>query len=338
MLAYILRRLLYMIPTFILISMLAFAVIQAPPGDFLTSQIEQLRQQYGNEIDRQIEVLRRRYGLNEPMYKQYFKWMKGIFLHGDFGQSFAQNRAVKEIIIDRLPFTIVVTLASLLFTWVVAIPIGVYSAVKQYSVFDYVFTFLAFIGRSIPNFLLALVLMFIFYEFFGWSLGGLFSQQFQDAPWSLAKVLDLGKHLILPVIVVGTAGTAGTVRVLRGMMLDELGKEYVQTARSKGVSESLVVWKHVFKIAILPIISTIGWLLPRLVSGAMITSIVLNLPTTGAMMYSALLNQDMYVAGSFVLILSTLTVIGTLISDICLAWIDPRIRYDTTSGGGEEVV
>ena len=328
MYAYILRRFLYIIPTLVLISIIAFAVIQAPPGDFLTSQIEQLRQQYGSAAERQIEALRNRYGLGEPMYLQYFKWMEGILTEFDFGQSFAQNRSVKEIIIRRLPFTILMTFCTLIFTWIVAIPIGVYSAVKQYTVFDYVFTFMAFIGRSIPNFLLALVLMFIFYTSFGWSLGGLFSQEYQGAAWSFNKVLDLARHLVLPIIVIGTAGTAGMVRVLRGMMLDELNKEYVQTARSKGLNERVVIWKHVFRIAVLPIISTIGWLLPRLVSGAMITSIVLNLPTTGAAMYTALSDQDMYVAGSFVLLLSTLTIIGTLISDILLAQIDPRIRYD----------
>ncbi|MFW6287680.1 MAG: ABC transporter permease [bacterium] len=328
MFAYIMRRCLYIIPTLILISIIAFAVIQAPPGDFLTSQIEQLRQQYGSAADRQIEAMRKRYGLGQPMYTQYFKWVTGILTRFDFGQSFAQNRSVKEIIIRRLPFTVLMTFCTLIFTWVVAIPIGVYSAVKQYTVFDYIFTFLAFIGRSIPNFLLALVLMYIFYANFGWSLGGLFSQDYQGAAWGVGKVLDLARHLILPIIVIGTAGTAGMVRILRGMMLDELNKEYVQTARSKGLSEKVVIWKHVFRIAVLPIISTIGWLLPRLVSGAMITSIVLNLPTTGAAMYSALSDQDMYVAGSFVLLLSTLTIIGTLISDILLAQIDPRIRYD----------
>lgn len=187
---------------------------------------------------------------------------------------------------------------------------------------------LSFIGRSIPNFLLALILMFIFYEGFGWSLGGLYSSNFENAPWTIAKILDLAKHLVLPIIVIGTAGTAGLVRVLRGMMLDELNKEYVRTARAKGLPERIVIWKHIFKIAVLPIISTIGWLLPRLVSGAMITSIVLNLPTTGATMLNALKNQDMFVAGSFVLILSTLTIIGTLVSDILLAWVDPRIKYN----------
>jgi peptide/nickel transport system permease protein len=224
--------------------------------------------------------------------------------------------------------TMLITLLTLLFSWIVAIPIGVYSAVKQYTVFDYIFTFFAFIGQSIPNFLLALVLMFLLYTNFGWSVGGLFSLEYESAAWSFGKFVDLLKHLVLPVIVIGTAGTAGMVRTLRGMILDELGKQYVQTARAKGLTEQIVLWKHIFRIAILPIISTIGWLLPRLVSGALITSIVLNLPTSGAEMYNALMNQDMYVAGAFVLLLSTLTIIGTLISDILLAQIDPRIQYE----------
>lgn len=315
-----------MVINIILISILAFVVIQLPPGDYLTSQIERLKQSGGN-VEEQIEYLRDLYGLGLPVHQQYFKWVKGIVLRGDFGQSFAENRAVKDVIAERLPMTIVITLSSLLFAWIIAIPIGVLSAVKQYSVFDYFFTFIAFIGRSIPNFLFALILMFILYEFFGLSIGGLFSVEYQNAAWSFNKVLDLAKHLILPVIVVGTAGTAGMVRVLRSMVFDELGKQYVQTARAKGLAERVVVWKHIFRISILPIISTIGWLLPRLVSGAMITSIVLNLPTTGAVMYKALLNQDMYVAGSFVLLLSSLTIFGTLISDILLGIVDPRIRY-----------
>ncbi len=317
-----------MIINIMLISILAFTVIQLPPGDFLSSQLESLRAQYGNNVEDRIEYLRELYGLNLPMHQQYLKWIKGIIFRGDFGQSFKENRSVKEIVVERLPLTMIITLFSLLLTWVIAIPIGVFSAVKKYTVFDYIFTFIAFIGRSIPSFLLALILMFFLYENFGMSIGGLFSPEFKNASWSLAKIMDLFKHMILPVIIIGAAGTAGMVRVLRSMVLDELGKQYVQTARSKGLAERVVIWKHIFRIAILPIISTIGWLLPRLVSGAMIISIVLNLPTTGAIMYQSLLNQDMFVAGAFVLLLSTLTIIGTLISDILLGLVDPRIRYE----------
>lgn len=328
MVTYVIRRILYTIPLLFVISILSFLVIQAPPGDFLSSQIEELELQYGQNVERHIAALRQQYGLGEPIHVQYFKWIGGILTRGDFGVSFAQNRPVADIIRSRLPMTMLITLLTLLFSWIVAIPIGVYSAVKQYTVFDYIFTFFAFIGQSIPNFLLALVLMFLLYTNFGWSVGGLFSLEYESAAWSFGKFVDLLKHLVLPVIVIGTAGTAGMVRTLRGMILDELGKQYVQTARAKGLTEQIVLWKHIFRIAILPIISTIGWLLPRLVSGALITSIVLNLPTSGAEMYNALMNQDMYVAGAFVLLLSTLTIIGTLISDILLAQIDPRIQYE----------
>jgi peptide/nickel transport system permease protein len=262
------------------------------------------------------------------VYEQYFLWISNIVLHGNFGQSFAENRPVSDILAERIPLTIMITTTTLLFTWLLAIPIGVFSAVKQYSVLDYFFTFLAFIGCSIPSFLLALVLMYLFYAAFGWSLGGLYSTQFQTQPWSSAKVLDLLQHMILPVIVIGTGGTASLVRVLRSLVLDELGKQYVQTARAKGLSERKVIWKHVFKIAISPVVSTIGWLLPSLISGSMITSIVLNLPTTGTAMYNALLNQDIYLSGAVVLTVSIFTVFGTLVSDVLLAAIDPRIRYD----------
>ncbi len=317
-----------MIPTILIISIISFLIIQAPPGDFLTSQIQRLYDEYGQAAERQIESLRTRYGLNKPVYVQYYLWIKGIITKGDFGYSFAEERPVMHIIIERLPYTVLITLTTLIFTWIVAIPIGVYSAIKQYTVFDYIFTFLAFIGRSIPNFLLALVLMYIFYTSFGLSLGGLFSQEYQGAPWDLGKIFDLARHLVLPIIVVGTAGTAGMVRVLRSMMLDEQGKQYVQTARSKGIKENVVIWKHMFRIAVLPLVSTIGWLLPRLISGAIITSLVLSLPTTGSALFRSLRDQDMYVAGSFVLLLSVFTVIGTLISDIALCKLDPRIYYD----------
>lgn len=325
--AYIIRRIIYMIPTILLISIISFFVIQAPPGDLMTTMIENMTKKGGEVEEELVAALRVRYGLDQPIYIQYYRWMKGIILHGDFGMSYLQNRPVKEIILARLPFTILITFITAIFTRLIVFPIGVYSAVNQNTIFDYIFTFFAFIGRAIPNFLLALILMFFFYDKFGWSLGGLFSVKYQTTSWSIGKVLDLGRHLILPVIVVGTASTAGGVRTLRGMMLDELGKEYVQTARAKGLPEWKVIWVHPFKVALLPMIATIGWLLPRLVSGAVITSVVLSLPTTGEAMLRALQSQDMYVGGSFVLMLSTLTVIGTLLSDILLAIIDPRIKY-----------
>ena len=327
LITFIIRRILFIIPNLILISIVSFVIILAPPGDILTTRILELQEAYGSIADEQMAALRHRYGLDRPIYIQYYKWIQKILLQGDFGMSFEENRPVKEILLSRIPPTMLITTVTLLFIYIVAVPIGVYSAVKQYSSFDYIFTFLSFIGVATPNFLLALILMFVFYESFGWSLGGLYSQGFQSASWSFAKLIDLIKHLVLPVIVLGTAGTAGLVRVLRGTMLDEMRKAYVQTARSKGLAERIVLWKHIFRIAVLPIISTIGWLLPAIISGEAITSIVLNLPTTGARLLDALKAQDMYVAGSFILILSTLTVIGTMISDILLAALDPRIKY-----------
>lgn len=327
MLTYILRRLLFMIPTIIIISIICFTAIQLPPGDFLTSYILELQEGAAPGGDEQIATLRNRYGLNQPFYMQYWKWIKGIS-QGDFGFSFNYNRPVVRLLKERLPYTILLSLMSLLFSWFISIPIGIYSAVKQYSVFDYMFTVTAFLGRSIPNFLLALVLMFVFYSLFGISVGGLFSPELEYESWSLIKVIDLLKHLIIPVIVVGTAGMAGMVRVLRATTLDELGKQYVETARAKGLKNSVIIIKHVSRIAMNPVFSTIGWVLPRLISGAMITSIVLSLPTTGPLIYNALMTQDMFLAGSILLIVSMLTLVGTLISDIILAISDPRIRYE----------
>ena len=317
-----------MIPTLLVISIIAFVVIQLPPGDYLSMYVMGLQQQGTNVSDEQLAALEKRYGLNQPLYERYFKWISGIITRWDFGMSFYYNLPVSKLIAQRLPYTILISGISLIFTWLVALPVGVYSAVKQYSIFDYLFTGVAFLGRSIPNFLLALVLMLVFYSLFGWSIGGLFSPEHAYSNWNLAKILDLAKHLVVPMIVVGTAGTAGMVRILRATTLDELGKDYVKTARSKGLKENLVIVKHVVPIAMNPLFSTAGWILPRLMSGAMITSIVLSLPTTGPMLFTALRNQDMYLAGSFLLIVSSLTVLGTLISDIILAFSDPRIRYE----------
>jgi len=327
MLSYILRRVLFMIPTLLVISVISFVLIQLPPGDYLTSYIARL-EEAGDRVDMaEVASLTKRYGLDQPIYVQYFIWMKGI-LHGDFGQSFEWHRPVNKLIWERLALTVAVSLLCIIFTYIVAIPIGIYSAIRQYSVADYFFTFIGFFGMATPNFLLALVLMFLFYKYFGISVGGLFSPEFMEAPWSLAKVMDMMNHMWIPVIVIGTAGTCGLIRVMRGMLLDELRKQYVITARTKGLSERFLLFKYPVRIAVNPIMSTIGWMLPSIFSGAAITAIVINLPTTGPLLLQALMNQDMYLAGSFVLILSTLTVIGTLISDILLAWIDPRIRYE----------
>jgi len=327
MLSYIIRRTLYMIPILFIISVISFLLIQLPPGDFLSSYIAQLTQS-GAEVDEAvIESLRKQYGLDQPLYIQYLKWVNGI-LHGDFGMSFEWNRPVSALIGERLTLTVIVSLFSVIFTYTIAIPIGIYSATHQYSFGDYAFTFLGFLGLATPNFLLALVLMFLFLKYFNLSAGGLFSPQFIDAVWSWAKIIDMMKHIWIPVIVVGTAGTCGLIRVMRGTLLDELQKQYVITARAKGVLERKLLFKYPVRIAINPVISTIGWTLPGIFSGATITAIVLNLPTTGPLLLNALMAQDMYLAGSFILILAFLTVIGTLISDILLVWFDPRIRYE----------
>ncbi|RIK55533.1 MAG: ABC transporter permease [Chloroflexi bacterium] len=328
MLQYILRRVLYMIPTLFVISVVSFVIIQLPPGDYLTSLVATMAST-GETVDRaQLVALQERYGLGQPIYVQYWKWISGILLRGDFGQSFEWNQPVSALIWGRLWLTFIISLAALLFTWVVAFPVGIYSAVRQYSIGDYIATILGYIGLAIPNFLLALVLMYVAFKYFNQSVGGLFSPQYQDAPWSFAKAVDLLNHLWIPVIIIGTAGTAGLIRIMRANLLDELHKPYVVTARAKGLSERRLLLKYPVRMALNPFVSTLGWTLPTLVSGAAIVSIVLSLPTTGPLLFRALLSQDMYLAGSFIMMLSTLTVIGTLLSDILLAWLDPRIRYD----------
>ncbi len=310
------------------LSVVAFIIIQLPPGDYLTSYIMQL-QLTGTKVSAaEIASLEKQYGLDLSIYEQYFKWVWGM-LHGDFGRSFQYGeRLVSELIGERLPLTITISLLTLIFAYAVAIPIGIYSATHQYSVGDYTSTVIGFAGLATPNFLLALVLMFLFYKYFGLSVGGLFSREYVTASWSTAKFIDMLKHLPIPIIVIGTAGTAGLIRVMRGCLLDELRKQYVITARAKGVSERVLLFKYPVKVAINPIISTIGWILPAIISGETITAIVLNLPTTGPLLFTALLTQDMYLAGSTIMFLCFLTVIGTFISDILLVWIDPRIRYE----------
>lgn len=328
MLRYIARRILLMIPTLILISFVTFIVVQLPPGDYLNAYVAQLTQEGGESVDReQIEILRERYGLNEPFLVQYWKWISNIVFEGDFGRSFEWERPVSELLWGRIALTFVVSLASLLFVYCVAFPIGVYSAIRKYSLGDYVFTFLGFLGLAVPNFLLALVLMVTSLQVFGVTPGGLFSPEYANAPWSFAKLMDFLAHLWIPMIIIGTASTAALIRVMRANLLDELNKPYVETARAKGQSEAVLIMRYPVRIALNPFVSRLGWELPALVSGAAITSIVLNLPTAGPILLSALQSQDMFLAGSFILILSVLTVIGTLISDILLAWLDPRIRY-----------
>ncbi|MEZ4834953.1 MAG: ABC transporter permease [Caldilineaceae bacterium] len=327
MLQFIIRRILYMIPTLFVISIVSFVIIQLPPGDYLTSLVATMAAT-GETVDRaQLVALEQRYGLGQPIYVQYWKWISGILLRGDFGQSFEWNQPVNTLIWGRLALTFVLSLTTLLFTWVVAFPIGIYSAVRQYSLGDYLFTVIGYVGLAIPNFLLALVLMYIAFKYFNQSVGGLFSPEYVDAPWSFAKIMDMFAHLWIPVVIIGTAGTAGLIRIMRANLLDELHKPYVVTARAKGLPERRLLLKYPVRVALNPFISTVGWTLPVLVSGAAIVSIVLSLPTTGPLLLRALMSQDMYLAGSFIMLLSTLTVIGTLISDILLAWLDPRIRF-----------
>jgi peptide/nickel transport system permease protein len=328
MLRYILKRLLLMIPVLLAVSVLSFVVIQLPPGDFLSNRVAKLLLEEGTPaIEQEIEALRQQYGLDKPAVVRYFMWIGGL-LQGDMGRSFLYRRPVNTLIWERLALTMTISICSILLSWLIAFPVGIYSATHQYSFWDYVATLLGFIGISVPSFLLALLMMFGAYSFFDVTLMGLFSPEFAAAPWSFAKFVDMLKHIWIPALIVGLAGTAGTIRVMRGCLLDELGKQYVITARAKGLSERWLIFKYPVRLAINPMISTIGWLLPTVVSGSVIVSVVLNLPTTGPMLLDALLTQDMYLAGSFIMLLSTLTVIGTLISDILLAWSDPRIRYE----------
>lgn len=324
---FILRRFLMMIPTLALVSLVTFVVIQLPPGDFITTLAAKLGEQNQSLDPAMIVQLREHYGLDQPFMVKYWRWISGIVLRGDFGQSFQYNRPVADLLWERFGLTAVVSISALLFVWAVAFPIGILSAVKQYSLSDYAATFIGLIGLAIPNFLLALGLMYLASRYLGLNAGGLFSSEFQQAPWSWARVEDLLGHLWIPVLVLGLGGAATLIRVMRANLLDELSKPYVDMARSRGVPELRLLLKYPVRIALNPFVSTIGWVLPNLVSGAVVTAVVLNLPNAGPMLLNALLSQDMYLAGSFILMLSVLTLIGSLVSDILLALLDPRIRF-----------
>jgi len=329
MLAYIAQRLIIAVFTILAISVLAFVIIQLPPGNYLDSYVAMLESQGDMVSEDQKQNLIRHYGLDRPIHEQYGKWMWNM-LRFDFGISLEWNRPVSELIGERLLLTAVVATSAILFTWSLAIPIGIYSAVRQHSIGDYIFTFIGFIGLAVPHFLLALVLMYLAYVWFGTKVGGLFSPEFVEAPWSLARVRDMLGHLWIPAIVLGAAGTAGLIRILRANLLDELRKPYVVTARSKGLPEWRVITKYPVRVALNPFVSTIGYILPFLVSGSVIVSVVLSLPTVGPLLLRALLAQDMYLAGTIVLLLGAMTVVGTLISDILLVILDPRIRLEGT--------
>ena len=327
MVSYVIRRALYMAVVLVVVSVIAFLIIQLPPGDYLTVYAAN-QQALGRDVDQaELAAMGKLYGLDKPVHVQYFVWVWGL-LRGNLGWSFNLKEKVGTLIADRLPFTVVLSLSSLIFAYVIAIPIGIYSATHQYSVGDFTFTFMGFVGLATPNFLLALIFMLLFNRWFGLNVGGLFSPEYVDAAWSWGKLVDLLKHLPIPVLVIGTAGTGYLVRVMRGSLLDELARQYVITARAKGVAEYTLLYKYPVRLSVNPIVSTVGWALAGIVSGETITAIVLGLETTGPLLFRALLAQDMYLAGSITLLLTFLVVIGTFISDVLLVMIDPRIRYE----------
>jgi peptide/nickel transport system permease protein len=327
MLGFLGKRILYTLVLLVAASIVSFLIIQLPPGDYLDSLIAQLEAQ-GEKMDQaRVDSLKRQYGLDQPIYAQYWLWVSGL-PRGDFGFSFEWNRPVGELIGERIGYSVALSLIALIVTYSVAIPIGIYSATHQYSWGDYAFSVLGFIGIAAPHFMMALVFMFVAFKYLGISPGGLFSPEYLDKPWSSAKLLNMLSHIPVPIIIIGLGGTAGTIRVMRANLLDEIRKPYVMTARSKGLLERKLLLKYPVRFALNPMISTIGWVFPAIVSGETITGIVLNLPTVGPMLLRALLNQDMYLAGSLIMFLAFLTVLGMLISDILLAWLDPRIRFE----------
>jgi peptide/nickel transport system permease protein len=327
MLAYLVRRAALAILTMVAISILSFVIIQLPPGDYITAYIAQMSGSGSFVSEQEAAALREQYGLNQPMYVQYLKWM-GLVARGNFGMALEWGRPVAEVIGDRLWLTMIVSVAAIMVTWTLALPIGIYSAVRQYSAGDYVATLIGFIGLAVPSFMLALVIMYFGFALFNFNVGGLFSSELADAPWSVAKAWDLAKHLPLPALILGFAGTAQLIRIMRANLLDELRKPYVVTARARGLPERRVILKYPVRVALNPFISTIGYLLPYVVSGSIIVSLVLGLPTVGPLLLRALVAQDMFLAGTIVLLLGVMTVIGTFLSDLLLMWIDPRIRLE----------
>lgn len=328
MASYILRRLLMMIPTLFLISVVSFIALQLPPGDYLTSYAATLSAQ-GEGIDQAaIDALRERYGLGEPVYVQYGKWVYGIVTRGDWGQSMEWQKPVSELIWNRLGLTIALAVFSLLISWLIAIPVGVYTATHQYSFLDYFMSTFSFLGVGVPAFLWALIIMYFAQSQLGLNVGGLFSEKFLVAPWSWDKVVDFLKHIWIPCLIVALVNTAAELRTTRANLLDEINKPYVELARAKGLSEGRLIWKYPVRVALNPFFSTVGWSLANRINDITLMSVVLSLDTTGPMQLRALVSQDMYLAGSILVLLSVLVVIGTLVSDILLAWADPRIRLE----------
>lgn len=330
MVGYAIRRFFYMIVLMVVISIVSFIIIQLPPSDFVDIKVAQLMAQ-GQIVDQaEIESLKRLYGLDQPPVRQFLGWVWRM-LQGDLGRSFKFEQPVADLIMERLPLTLAINLLATVLVYAIAVPIGIYSATHQYSIGDYAFTVVGFMGIATPGFLLALALMLLLQNTLGFGAGGLFSPQYQLAEWSVDKVIDMMKHLVVAIVVEALAGTAGLIRVMRGCLLDELSKPYVVTARSKGLDEQKLLFKYPIRIAINPIVSTIGWMLPGIVSGGAIVEIVLSLPTIGPLILSALTSLDMYLAGSAVMVLAFLTIIGSFVSDILLVIVDPRIRYEKTN-------
>jgi len=323
---FLFRRFMYAILALFVISLISFAVIQLPPGDYVTDMIDRMRLTGAVITPDYEEYLQEVYGFKQPLIVQYVKWVGKIIFRGEFGYSFIYKRDAREMIIERLPATAVMVGGAFLLTWAIALPLGIYSAVYKHSILDYTAGFVGFFGLAIPSFILAIIIMYFTYVFFGKATMGIFSPEYVDAPWSWAKVLDLVKHMWVPALLAAVTGIGALTQTMRANLLDELNKPYVITARSKGLTEARLLWKYPVRHALNPFVSTIGWLLPALVAGDVIISIVLNLPTAGSMLFQALLNQDLYVAAGFILLLSSLTVIGTFVSDLLLAWLDPRIR------------
>ena len=325
MIAYIARRFILAILTIWAITVLSFLIIQLPPGDYVTSYIASMSASGNQVTEAEAQALRIQYGLDQPIHIQYLKWM-GLIMRGNFGMAIEWGRPVLDVIGDRLTLTIVISLAAIIFTWALALPIGIYSAVRRYSIGDYIATIIGFIGLAIPGFMLALIVMYVGFKYFNANVGGLFSAEYANAPWSWARLVDMLKHLPIAAIVLGLGGTAQMIRIMRSNLLDELRKPYVMTARARGLSEYRVIAKYPVRVALNPFVSTIGYLFPFVISGSIIVSMVLSLPTVGPLLLKALIAQDMFLAGTIVLLLGVLTVVGTFISDLLLMWIDPRIR------------
>ena len=327
MLNYLLRRALYAVMAIWAVSIISFFIINLPPGDYVTSYIAQLQNTGSIILADEAENLREFYGINRPLYVQYGKWINQI-AHGNLGYSFEFGLPVNDVIGERLILTMILALVTVVFIWIVAIPIGIFSAVQQYSIWDHTFTFFGFIGLAVPDFLLALIMMYMSFVLFDFSIGGLFSPDYVAVGWSLGRVWDLMKHMVIPVIILGTSGTASLIRITRANLLDELRKPYVATARAKGLPEWKLVLKYPVRLALNPAVSLTAYILPFLVSGSIVVSVVLGLPTVGPILLKALVAQDMFLAGAIILIIGWMTVVGTFFSDLLLVLIDPRVRFE----------